>query len=65
MPFRSAADGWQKILGWEIALTPYGHQAEAFRRLSSADLGPGKSRSLPTLITTAAEFWEPFRVAST
>jgi ATP-dependent helicase YprA (DUF1998 family)/Zn-finger nucleic acid-binding protein len=52
LPFRPAADGWQSILGWDIGLTPYGHQAEAFARLSSADLGPDKPRPLPTLVTT-------------
>ena len=52
LPFRAAADGWQSILGWDIGLTPYGHQAEAFARLSTADLGPDKPRPLPTLVTT-------------
>ena len=52
LPFRAAAEGWQSILGWDIGLTPYGHQAAAFARLSSADLGPGKPRPLPTLVTT-------------
>ena len=52
LPFRAAADGWQSILGWNIGITPYGHQATAFERLSSADLGPDKPRPLPTLVTT-------------
>jgi ATP-dependent helicase YprA (DUF1998 family) len=52
LPFRAAADGWQSILGWDIGLTPYGHQAAAFARLSSTDLGPDKPRPLPTLVTT-------------
>jgi ATP-dependent helicase YprA (DUF1998 family) len=52
LPFRAAADGWQSILGWNIGLTPYGHQAAAFTRLSSADLGPDRPRPLPTLVTT-------------
>ena len=52
LPFRAAADGWQSIFGWDIGLTPYGHQAAAFARLSSADLGPDKPRPLPTLVTT-------------
>ena len=52
LPFRAAADGWQSILGWDIGLTPYGHQAEAFARLSTADLSPDKPRPLPTLVTT-------------
>jgi ATP-dependent helicase YprA (DUF1998 family) len=52
LPFRAAADGWQSILGWDIGLTPYGHQAQAFARLSTADLGPDRPRPLPTLVTT-------------
>jgi ATP-dependent helicase YprA (DUF1998 family) len=52
LPFRAAADGWQSILGWDIGLIPYGHQAEAFARLSTANLGPDKPRPLPTLVTT-------------
>jgi ATP-dependent helicase YprA (DUF1998 family) len=52
LPYRAATDGWQSILGWDIGLTPYGHQAAAFARLSSADLGPDKPRPLPTLVTT-------------
>jgi ATP-dependent helicase YprA (DUF1998 family) len=52
LPFRAAADWWQSILSWDIGLTPYGHQAAAFARLSSADLGPDKPRPLPTLVTT-------------
>ena len=52
LPFRAASDGWQSILGWDIGLTPYGHQVAAFARLSSAELGPDKPRPLPTLITT-------------
>ena len=52
LPFRAAADGWQSILGWDIGLTPYGHQAAAFERLSSADLEGDKPRPLPTLVTT-------------
>ena len=52
LPFRPAEDGWQGALGWDIGLPPYGHQAAAFARLSSADLRPGKPRPLPTLVTT-------------
>ena len=52
LPFRSAEDGWQRTLGWDIGLVPYGHQAAAFARLRSSDLGPGKPRPLPTLVTT-------------
>ena len=52
LPFRPAEDGWQQILGWDIGMTPYSHQAQAFARLSSADPGPDKPRPLPTLVTT-------------
>ena len=48
--------GWHPIdeakPGAPGSFTPYGHQAEAFARLSSADLGPDKPRPLPTLVTT-------------
>ncbi|WP_341514011.1 DEAD/DEAH box helicase [Rhodococcus qingshengii] len=52
MPFRPAEDGWRDSLEWYEGFTPYGHQAAAFARLSSANLGPDKSRPLPTLVTT-------------
>lgn len=52
MPFRAAQPGWQESLEWVGGLTPYGHQAAAFERLSSANLGPDKVRPLPTLVTT-------------
>ena len=52
LPFRAAEDGWQRTLSWDIGITPYGHQAAAFARLSSANLGPDKPRPLPTLVTT-------------
>lgn len=62
MPFRPAAEGWRDTLGWHPgdeakpgapgSFAPYGHQAEAFARLSSADLGPDKPRPLSTLVTT-------------
>lgn len=52
MPFRPAEPGWQKSLEWVGGLNPYGHQAAAFERLSSANLGPDKLRPLPTLVTT-------------
>jgi ATP-dependent helicase YprA (DUF1998 family) len=52
LPFRTAEDGWQSVLGWKIGIKPHGHQAETFRRLSSADLGPDKQEPLPTLVTT-------------
>ena len=57
VPFRAAEDGWQGSLGWYEGHTPYGHQAEAFRRLSSANLGEQpdgsiKEHPLPTLVVT-------------
>ncbi|MDQ1288833.1 MAG: hypothetical protein QG622_2399 [Actinomycetota bacterium] len=52
LPFRPADHGWQAVLDWRPPFEPYGHQAAAFRRLSSADLGPAKPRPLPTLVTT-------------
>ena len=57
VPFRAADDGWRDALGWYEGHTPYGHQAEAFRRLSSANLGEQpdgsvKSAPLPTLVVT-------------
>ena len=45
LPFRPAEDGWQRTLGWDIGITPYGHQAAAFARLSSADLGSGQAQA--------------------
>lgn len=57
VPFRAAADGWRDSLSWYEGHTPYGHQAEAFRRLSSANLGEQsdgsvKTAPLPTLVVT-------------
>lgn len=52
LPFQAAPDGWQQSLSWDIALKPYGHQAAAFARLSSAGSGPDGRRPQPTLITT-------------
>lgn len=56
LPFRPAADGWRSALDWHPledgkGFIPYGHQAEAFARLSSAGLG-AEERPLPTLVTT-------------
>src|SRR5450755_1092991 len=56
LPFRPAAEGWRSTLDWHPldegnGFTPYGHQAEAFARLSSAGLGPDE-RPRPTLVTT-------------
>ena len=57
VPFRAAEDGWRDALGWYEGHTPYGHQAEAFRRLSSTNLGEQpdgsvKTAPLPTLVVT-------------
>jgi len=48
-PFRHAEDGWRECLGWAPASlpSPYRHQAEAFKRLSTLH-----SPAEPTLITT-------------
>jgi ATP-dependent helicase YprA (DUF1998 family) len=52
LPFRPAEEGWRSTLEWYEGFPPYGHQAAAFARLSSANLGPSKPRPLPTLVTT-------------
>jgi len=49
LPFRAADDSWRQHLGeWAQSFAPYGHQAEAFVRLSSMD----GERPKPTLVTT-------------
>ncbi|MDN4483205.1 DEAD/DEAH box helicase [Demequina lignilytica] len=49
LPFRPAEPGWEDALGWvPDGFVPYGHQATAFRRLSSSL----HERPLPTLVTT-------------
>lgn len=53
LPFRAAADGWRDTLDtYKEKFPPYGHQAEAFARLTSIDLGESKRRPRPTLVTT-------------
>ncbi|WP_369068359.1 DEAD/DEAH box helicase [Kineococcus terrestris] len=52
LPFRPADEGWRESLDWYSGFPPYGHQAAAFHRLSSANLGPAKPWPLPTLVTT-------------
>ena len=52
LPFKPADDGWRDALDWYEGFPPYGHQAEAFRRLSSLGLGEERPRPLPTLVTT-------------
>lgn len=51
LPFRPADDGWRDALEWYEGFTPYGHQAAAFARLSSAP-GGRRRRPEPTLVTT-------------
>ncbi|ADB76319.1 DEAD/DEAH box helicase [Geodermatophilus obscurus] len=52
LPFRPAEPGWRSSLDWYEGFPPYGHQAAAFARLSSANLSSDKPRPLPTLVTT-------------
>ncbi|TFB67982.1 DEAD/DEAH box helicase [Cryobacterium sp. Hz9] len=52
LPFKPAEDGWRSTLDWYEGFPPYGHQAAAFARLSSANLSAEKPRPLPTLVTT-------------
>ncbi|ERG63195.1 hypothetical protein L332_01830 [Agrococcus pavilionensis RW1] len=52
MPFAPAADGWQRHLEWNGGFTPYGHQAQSFARLSTANLDERRPEPLPTLVTT-------------
>lgn len=52
LPFEPASEGWERSLDWHEGFPPYGHQAAAFERLSSANLSNAKSRPLPTLVTT-------------
>ncbi|GAB3606748.1 DEAD/DEAH box helicase [Conyzicola nivalis] len=51
LPYGPAAAGWERALEWyPREFTPYGHQAKAFRRLSSA--ASVNARPQPTLVTT-------------
>ncbi len=50
LPFRPASGSGG--FSWNPDFVPYGHQASAFARLSSAELGPERPRPLPTVITT-------------
>ncbi|HET8971017.1 MAG TPA: DEAD/DEAH box helicase, partial [Candidatus Nanopelagicales bacterium] len=56
LPFRPAEPGWERHLAWTPAgFVPYGHQADAFARLTSRpDPGSGDRfrRPRPTLVTT-------------
>jgi len=51
LPFRPADDGWRDALEWFDGFPPYGHQAAAFRRLSTSIAGE-RRRPKPTLVTT-------------
>lgn len=51
-PFQAAKTGWQDHLDWTPPFAPYRHQAAAYARLTTKDLGPGKPRPLPTIVTT-------------
>ncbi|MGW9183833.1 DEAD/DEAH box helicase [Agromyces sp. NPDC055661] len=52
LPFRPAEADRPSALEWDSGQMPYGHQAAAFERLSSANLGEAKPHPLPTLVTT-------------
>lgn len=52
MPFRPADDGWSDLLDWTPPFPPYRHQAQAYARLTSKNLGPDRPRPLPTIVTT-------------
>lgn len=52
LPFRPADDSWREALDWTPPFPPYRHQAEAYKRLTSKNLGPDKPRPLPTVVTT-------------
>lgn len=52
LPFQGAEDGWQELLGWEPPYPPHAHQATAWRRLTSRDIGDGAAGPHPTLVTT-------------
>src|SRR5690606_26434917 len=50
--FRAADPGWEELLGWAPPYPPHAHQAAAWRRLTSRDLGDGAPGPHPTLVTT-------------
>lgn len=66
LPFKRAEFGWRDCLDWYEGFEPYGHQAKAFKRLTSkpqrgvvstnpnSEDGPavGTIRPLPTMVTT-------------
>ncbi|MEJ5943684.1 DEAD/DEAH box helicase [Pseudokineococcus basanitobsidens] len=51
LPFKPADESWREALEWHKGFPPYGHQAEAFRRLASQRAGQPR-RPEPTLVTT-------------
>lgn len=52
LPFRAAESGWEELIGWTPPYPPHAHQAAAWRRLTSRDLGDGDPGPHPTLVTT-------------
>lgn len=52
LPYRSAPKYAEPSLEWQPPFPPYAHQATAWSRLTTLDLGPDKPRPLPTLVTT-------------
>lgn len=53
LPFEAAPDGWQHSLDIAPKFPPYGHQAEAFQRLSSKGTSNNAfRRPEPTVVTT-------------
>ncbi len=52
LPFEPAQSGWRECLDWYQGFDPYGHQAQAFARLTSKGPEGGYRRPEPTLVTT-------------
>ena len=52
LPFEAADPNATDALEWTPPFPPYRHQALAYERLTTKDLGPGKPRPLPTIVTT-------------
>ena len=52
LPFLAAESADAGPLDWQPPFPPYRHQEQAYRRLTSKDLGPDKPRPLPTIVTT-------------
>lgn len=48
LPFKPAADGWRETLDWRLPrFEPYGHQAAAFKRLSSKRVSADEVSTVP------------------